>query len=189
MIFPFDTEGVQRKDVLPRNGIRTTNAILCKRMERRDNWHIVGSGKCQKFRKALIAMEKVRDFSGWAAKWACGPQAILYAITRVASCFMWAKVSGVFLYSFPPSLTLSDFDNHVRDLRERSPRVITDDHNASALDWGSKEINAKGCSLLGAFRLLNILLPNEGDIHPHRKGPALARYISWQVSEDYTYSE
>ena len=149
----------------------------------------------------------VTDSTGGTAIWACGRQAIQYSMGQAARGFVWAKISGIFIYSCyaPPSLTLPEFeellDDLVHDAKGRSPKVIAGDFNAWAIEWGSKETNARGRCLLEAFAQLDVVLPNEGDVNTYRKGgtgsivdltfvsPALARDMSWQVSEDFTYSD
>ncbi|CAD7081162.1 unnamed protein product [Hermetia illucens] len=149
----------------------------------------------------------VKDSTGGAAIWACGRQAIQCTASQAGSGFVWAKISGVYVYSCyaPPSLTLSEFeqmlDDLVLDAKGRSPKVIAGDFNAWALEWGSRESNARGRSLLEAFAQMDIVLANEGAVNTFQKGgsgsvvdltfvsPSLARGMSWCVSERYTHSD
>ncbi|CAD7087980.1 unnamed protein product [Hermetia illucens] len=109
----------------------------------------------------------VTDSTDGAAIWACGRQAIQCTASQAASGFVWAKISGVYVFSFyaPPSLTLSEFeqmlDNLVLDARGRSPKVIAGDFNA-ALEWGSRESNVRGRSLIETFMQMDIVLASEG---------------------------
>ena len=149
----------------------------------------------------------VIDSSGGAAIWACGRQAIQCTGNQTYSGFVWAKINGVYVYSCyaPPSLTLPEFeemlDSLVLDASGRSPRVIAGDFNAWAREWGSRETNARGRSLLDTFAQLDVVLANEGCVNTFQKGgstsivdltfvsPALARGMSWCVSNHYTHSD
>lgn len=61
------------------------------------------------------------------------------------------------------------FDNLLFDPRERSTKVIIGDFNAWAFEWGSREANARGRSLLEDFTQLNVVLANEDEVNSFRK--------------------
>lgn len=80
--------------------------------------------------------------------WACGRKAIQYSKRQAASGFVWAKLSGIFVYSCyaSPSLTLPEFEELLDDRKGGTGSIVD-------LTFVS---------------------------------PALARDMSWKVSEDFT---
>lgn len=54
--------------------------------------------------------------------------------------------------------------NFVYDTRARCPKGITGDFNAWAVEWGSRENNAQGTSLLESFAQLDVIQANEGNV-------------------------
>ncbi|GBP06906.1 hypothetical protein EVAR_72340_1 [Eumeta japonica] len=88
------------------------------------------------------------------------------------------------------------------DAKQHHPVAIAGDFNAWAVDWGSKQTNARGRELLEAFSTLDIVLLNSGDRPTYTKGDAssivdltfvstsLAKgSISWVVLDIYTASD
>jgi len=89
--------------------------------------------------------------------------------------FAKAKLDNIQFYSCYalPSLSLNEFtgflDRLTKDVKEHSLVAIAGDFNAWAVEWGSRETNAKGQALLEAMSSLDVVLLNSGD------GPTFAR--------------
>uniref|UniRef100_A0A6V7JIJ4 Endonuclease/exonuclease/phosphatase domain-containing protein n=1 Tax=Bracon brevicornis TaxID=1563983 RepID=A0A6V7JIJ4_9HYME len=93
-------------------------------------------------------------------------------------------------------------DRIVTDAKERSPVTIAGDFNAWAVEWGSKETNLRGQSLLEAFAVLDLQLLNDGELPTFIPGEctsmidltftssSLAREnCNWEVSDIITLSD
>ncbi|XP_029173917.1 uncharacterized protein LOC114942669 [Nylanderia fulva] len=157
--------------------------------------------------KQLSSLNWITDVHEKATIWACGTTP-LQGSQRKGSGFIRAKFEGIQFYSCyaPPSLTQEEFaeflDQLVEDARMYSPVAIAGDFNAWAVDWGSKATNTRGCLLLEAMSLLDVVLLNTGDKPTFIKDEAssivdltfvsstLARGSnSWGVSDIYTASD
>ncbi|XP_070067123.1 uncharacterized protein [Drosophila virilis] len=87
------------------------------------------------------------------------------------------------------------------DARNRAPLVIAADFNAWAVEWGSKETNARGTTLLDEFAALDLGLANDGQeltycnagrgsiIDLTLLSSSLYRLTTWKVSNEFTFSD
>ncbi|XP_044597157.1 uncharacterized protein LOC123273744 [Cotesia glomerata] len=93
-------------------------------------------------------------------------------------------------------------DRLTEDAKHYHPVAIAGDFNAWAVDWGSKNTNARGKELLEAFSTLDVVLLNNGDTPTYTKGDtssivdltfvsgSLTRgHINWKVMDTYTASD
>ncbi|GBO99906.1 Retrovirus-related Pol polyprotein from type-1 retrotransposable element R1 [Eumeta japonica] len=100
------------------------------------------------------------------------------AVNNGSAGFVAASVDGIRYYSCyaPPSLSIAEFtdflDRLTEDAKQHHPVAIAGDFNAWAVDWGSKQTNARGRELLEAFSTLDIVLLNSGDRPTYTKGDA-----------------
>ena len=148
------------------------------------------------------------DRTGKAAIWICGRRITQMSTNNPVAGFVRVETAGLHIYSCyaPPSATNEEFecflDQLVADVRLRKPVIIAGDFNAWATEWGSKETNRRGMSLLEAFSSMDVVLFNAGDTSTFRKGGAssvidltfgsscLMRVLTkWEVSENYTHSD
>lgn len=87
----------------------------------------------------------VADITGKATTWTCGQQ--LFEEKMRQTGFVWVKANGLYLscYAFS-SITKGDFER----------LVIAGDFSAYAIEWGSRNTNTRGSTLLEAFSSLDI---------------------------------
>lgn len=146
------------------------------------------------------------DETGTAAIWACGSFPFQQANTQSAG-FVRAKIRGIYFYSCyaPPRWTLEEFQRMLHqltaDAQSNPPVVIAGDFNAWAIEWGSRQSNARGRCLLEAFASLPITLLNHGNGSTFRGAggssvidisfvsESLVARTTWSLSEDFTYSD
>ncbi|GBP80203.1 hypothetical protein EVAR_100080_1 [Eumeta japonica] len=158
--------------------------------------------------KHLAGQPWETDVTTKAVIWACGNLPFQSAVNNGSAGFVAASVDGIRYYSCyaPPSLSIAEFtdflDRLTEDAKQHHPVAIAGDFNAWAVDWGSKQTNARGRELLEAFSTLDIVLLNSGDRPTYTKGDAssivdltfvstsLAKgSISWVVLDIYTASD
>lgn len=84
------------------------------------------------------------------------------------------QIPDVYNCFVPPSPTLSEFeeilDNFIFNPRGKSRNVFAGDLNAFVLEWGNREVNARGHNPLEASAQSNTFLANEGNIKTFRRG-------------------
>lgn len=148
------------------------------------------------------------DRTAKAAIWSCGKLPFQRVVNGTEAGFVEAKVDGIHFYSCyaPPSLSLAEFMDFLhrltKDAKQHFPVAIAGDFNSWAVDWGSKETNARGEALLEAMAALDVVLLNSGDKPTFIRGEAtsivdltfvsgcLAKgNCSWQVMDTYTASD
>ncbi|CAH2092237.1 unnamed protein product [Euphydryas editha] len=124
------------------------------------------------------------DSTTKAVIWACGGCTFQSSANNNEAGFVVAKLEGIYYYSCyaPPSLTLDEFKNLVdrltEDAKQYTPIAIAGDFNAWAVDWGSKETNARGKILLESMSSLDVVLLNSGDKPTFVRGEANSIYLT-----------
>jgi len=148
------------------------------------------------------------DSTGKAVIWSCGKLPFQSVANHREAGFVAARVDDIYFYRCyaPPSLPLdkfTDFLNRLTEDAKQHPLVaIAGDFNSWAVDWGSKETNARGKVLLEAMATLDAVLLNNGDKPTLIRGEAssiidltfvsgsLAKgNCSWEVLNIYTASD
>ncbi|CAH2097098.1 unnamed protein product [Euphydryas editha] len=148
------------------------------------------------------------DSTTKAVIWACGGCTFQSSANNNEAGFVVAKLEGIYFYSCYalPSLTLDEFKNLVdhltEDAKQYTPIAIAGDFNAWAVDWGSKETNARGKILLESMSSLDVVLLNSGDKPTFVRGEAnsivdltfvssslVKGKCSWKVMDTYTASD
>lgn len=148
------------------------------------------------------------DITNKAVIWSCGKLPFQTLANTTEAGFVSARIDGIHFYSCyaPPSLPIEEFtdflDRLIEDAKQHYPVAIAGDFNSWAVDWGSKETNARGRALLEAITTLDVVLLNSGDT------PTFARvegnsivdltFVSsslikgsyfWKVMDTYTASD
>lgn len=125
----------------------------------------------------LGAQTWASDASNKAAIWSCGRYPFQNTISSTEIGFVRANLDNIYFYSYaPPSLSLDEFTDLLniltKDTKEHSPVTIAGDFHAWAVDWGCRETNRKGQSLLEDMSLLDVVLLNSGDKPTYVRGGA-----------------
>ncbi|XP_044578894.1 uncharacterized protein LOC123261368 [Cotesia glomerata] len=119
-----------------------------------------------------------------------------------------ASINDIRFYSCyaPSSLSIAEFtdflDRLTEDAKQYHPVAIAGDFNAWAVDWGSKQTNARGKALREEMASLDVVLLNIGKTPTYTKGKAssiidltfvssslLKGNYSWEVLNTYTASD
>ncbi|XP_015509714.2 uncharacterized protein LOC107216897 [Neodiprion lecontei] len=148
------------------------------------------------------------DSTTKAVIWSCGKFPFQSVVSNNSNGFVAASVNGIRFYSCyaPPSLPIADFteflDRLTEDAKQYYPVAIAGDFNSWAVDWGSKQTNARGKALLEAMATLDVVLLNIGETPTYTKGEAssiidltfvssslLRGSYSWTVMNTYTASD
>ncbi|ESN92784.1 hypothetical protein HELRODRAFT_164897 [Helobdella robusta] len=112
-----------------------------------------------------------------AVIWSCS-KLLFQNVINTEACFVATKVEDIYFYSCyaPPSLSFDEYVNFLDRLtqsaKQHFPVAIAGDFNAWAVDWGSKETNARGNALLEAMAILDVVLLNNGDKPTFVRGEA-----------------
>lgn len=158
--------------------------------------------------KHLTGQPWETDITAKAVVWSCGKLPFQSVVNNGSAGFVAASVDGIRFYSCyaPPSLSIAEFtdflDRLTEDAKQHQPVAIAGDFNAWAVDWGSKQTNARGRELLEAFSTLDVVLLNSGDTPTYTKGDASSivdlTFVStslakgncnWEVLDIYTASD
>ncbi|CAH2092422.1 unnamed protein product [Euphydryas editha] len=156
----------------------------------------------------LVTQPWVTDKTSKAVIWASGKCPLQSVANSTEAGFVVAKVEGIHFYSCyaPPSLSLDAFedllDRLTEDAKQHSLVAIAGDFNSWAVDWGSKETNARGEALLQAMLSLDVVLLNSGNKPTFIRGEAssivdltfvssslVKGNYSWEVMNTYTASD
>lgn len=146
------------------------------------------------------------DSTNKAVIWSCGKHPF-QSVNNAYDGFVAASVDGIRFYSCyaPPGLSIAEFTNFldklIEDAKQHHPVAIAGDFNSWAVDWSSKQTNARGKALLEAFTTLDVALLNS-DTPTYIKGDASSivdlTFVSsslirgnsyWEVMNIYTASD
>ncbi|GBP21526.1 hypothetical protein EVAR_12127_1 [Eumeta japonica] len=138
----------------------------------------------------------------------CGKLPFQSIVNNKSAGFIAASVDGIYIYSCyaPPSLSIVEFtdflDKLTEDAKQHHPVAIAGDFNSWAVDWGSKQTNARRKALLEVFTTIDVVLLNYGDTPTYIKGNASSigdlTFVSicltrgnsdWKVMGIYTASD
>ncbi|XP_044583012.1 uncharacterized protein LOC123264033 [Cotesia glomerata] len=148
------------------------------------------------------------DSTTKAVIWSCGKLPFQSIVSNDSIGFVAASINDIRFYSCyaPPSLSIADFtdflDRLTEDAKQYYPVAIAGDFNSWAVDWGSKQTNARGKALREAMASLDVVLLNIGGTPTYTKGEAssiidltfvssslLKGNYSWEVLNTYTGSD
>lgn len=150
------------------------------------------------------------DELGTAAIWIVNPRKVLVQEKGSGRGFVWIKTNGVTFISvyLTPNESRQDFLSKVNSLEDAvrdmtGDIVIAGDFNASAVEWGMPETDARGEDILDLSARLNLAVLNVGNTTTFRRPgyrqtipdislsteDLAARIINWQVLEDFSASD
>ncbi|GBP19735.1 hypothetical protein EVAR_8895_1 [Eumeta japonica] len=148
------------------------------------------------------------DSTTKAVIWSCDKFPFQNVVKNGIAGFVATSVDGICFYSCyaPSSLSIAEFTDFLDKLTEEAKKhylvAIAGDFNSLAVDWGSKQTNARGKALLEAFTTLDVVLLNSGDTSAYIKGNAsstvdltfvssslIKRNYDWKMMDIYTASD